>query len=84
MRLDYRQIVLTFYFLFQFSGPSLADYVSQGYQLLDVRTEGEFERNTAQGAINIPLAKLDSLTNLLSKYVNCNLLSQSTFKYASQ
>ena len=55
------------YFHFQFSGPSLDDYISLGYQLLDVRTEAEMEENTVQGAINIPLAKLDSLTNLLSK-----------------
>lgn len=50
-----------------FCGPSLADYISQGYQLLDVRTKGEFEGNTVKGAINIPLAQLDSLTGLLNK-----------------
>ena len=53
--------------LFQFSGPPLSDLVSQGYQLLDVRTKSEYAENTVQGAINIPLAKLDSLTHLLSK-----------------
>lgn len=49
------------------SGPSLTEYVSQGYQLLDVRTKGEYEGNTVKGAINIPLAQLDSLTGLLNK-----------------
>lgn len=40
--------------------------------MLDVRTEGEFEGNTAQGAVNIPLARLDSLLHLLNRYVIIN------------
>ena len=53
----------------QFSGRSLADYLAQGYKVLDVRTEGEFESNTVKEAINIPLGKLNNLTHLLDKYV---------------
>ena len=66
LRLDLHHTVFL-----QFSGRSLADYLAQGYKVLDVRTEGEFESNTVKGAVNIPLGKLNNLTHLLDKYVTC-------------
>ncbi|XP_064398734.1 uncharacterized protein LOC135345254 [Halichondria panicea] len=49
------------------SGPPLDSYVSKGYQIIDVRTEGEYGGNKVRGALNLPLAKLRTLQNSLDK-----------------
>ncbi len=54
------------YFL-QKSGRSLDAYLSEGYRVLDVRTEGEFGGNRVRGALNLPLANIRSLMTSLDK-----------------
>ena len=49
------------------SGPPLESYLTGDSQLMDVRTEVEFESNAAKGAINVPLASLNSLKDTLNK-----------------
>ena len=47
------------------------DYVARGYQLIDVRTVGEFGRGNIPGAINIPV---DEIRERKSEIANHNLL----------
>jgi NADPH-dependent 2,4-dienoyl-CoA reductase/sulfur reductase-like enzyme/rhodanese-related sulfurtransferase len=47
------------------------DYVARGYQLVDVRTEGEYGRGNIPGAINIPV---DEIRERKSEISNHNLL----------
>ena len=49
--------------------PPLSNLVAQGYLLLDVCTVTEFDESPVKGAINIDLAKLNSLTLLLGIWV---------------
>ena len=46
---------------------SLDSLLSSGYKLLDVRTEAEFQSNTASTAANLPLATLYSQLSSLDK-----------------
>jgi NADPH-dependent 2,4-dienoyl-CoA reductase/sulfur reductase-like enzyme/rhodanese-related sulfurtransferase len=47
------------------------DYVARGYQLIDVRTAGEYGRGNIPGAINIPV---DEIRERKSEIANHNLL----------
>jgi NADPH-dependent 2,4-dienoyl-CoA reductase/sulfur reductase-like enzyme/rhodanese-related sulfurtransferase len=47
------------------------DYVARGYQLIDVRTAGEYGRGNIPGAINIPV---DEIRERKSEITNHNLL----------
>ena len=47
------------------------DYVTRGYQLIDVRTAGEYGRGNIPGAINIPV---DEIRERKSEITNHNLL----------
>ena len=47
------------------------EFRSKGYELIDVRTEAEFDRGTIPGAINIPV---DSIRERKSELTNKNLL----------
>lgn len=48
-------------------GPGLDSYLSRGYQVMDVRTAGEYDGNKVRGAINVPLANLKDLIPTLDK-----------------
>ena len=47
------------------------DYVARGYQLIDVRTAGEYGRGNIPGAVNIPV---DEIRERKSEITNHNLL----------
>lgn len=48
----------------------IGDYVADGYEFIDVRTNGEFDRGTIPGARNIPVDELrDRIGELTSKKV---------------
>lgn len=46
---------------------NLSQLISEGYQMLDVRTPGEHENNTCKNSINIPLASIYEYLGLLKK-----------------
>ena len=49
----------------------IEEFRSKGYELIDVRTEAEFDRGTIPGAINMPV---DSIRERKSELTNKNLL----------
>ena len=49
----------------------IEEFRSKGYELIDVRTEAEFDRGTIPGAINMPV---DSIRERKSEITNKNLL----------
>ncbi len=49
----------------------IEEFRSRGYELIDVRTEAEFDRGTIPGAINMPV---DSIRERKSELTNKNLL----------
>ena len=53
----------------QKSDEKLAELLSAGHQLMDVRTPGEYSSNTAKSAINAPLAELHQHTEKLDRWV---------------
>jgi len=49
----------------------IEEFLDKGYELIDVRTEAEFDRGTIPGAINMPV---DSIRERKSELTNKNLL----------
>jgi NADPH-dependent 2,4-dienoyl-CoA reductase/sulfur reductase-like enzyme/rhodanese-related sulfurtransferase len=52
------------------------DYVARGYQLIDVRTAGEYGRGNIPGAINIPVDEIRERKSEITKHnllVNCQV-----------
>ena len=49
----------------------IEEFLGKGYELIDVRTEAEFDRGTIPGAINMPV---DSIRERKSELTNKNLL----------
>jgi rhodanese-related sulfurtransferase len=49
----------------------IEEFRDKGYELIDVRTEGEFDRGSIPGAINIPV---DEIRERQSEISNKNLL----------
>jgi NADPH-dependent 2,4-dienoyl-CoA reductase/sulfur reductase-like enzyme/rhodanese-related sulfurtransferase len=52
------------------------DYVARGYQLIDVRTAGEYGRGNIPGAINIPVDEIRERKSEIAKHnllVNCQV-----------
>lgn len=54
--------------------PNLAELISEGAVILDVRSKGEFQQGHIKGAVNIPLDQLEKQLGKLKRdkqYITC-------------
>ena len=60
----------TMFCVLQKESDNVSKLISEGYQFIDVRTQGEYEANSAKNAINIPLNEIYKHLNEMDRLVN--------------